>query len=184
MSGLEIFFASVNGVIILVTALIVWRYTRETYHLRKTTQEQTELLSEQMDLMREEFRLTLERFELDKVKHQLEVKKEVRALDPLLDFAGGNRNREGRTARMKFKNKGSTVKNLSVVSEGDFSIRVVPERVLIEGNDGYFDFSDLPRETQRGYFVLHYENLAGQQRSKRYEFIDGSFVEASEQDGI
>lgn len=70
-----------------------------------------------------------------------------------------------------------------VESEGDFTVQVNPSHTLTEGNQGYFQFTGLPADMEEGYFVLHYENLAGQKRSKRYKFIGGSFVEVTNNDG-
>lgn len=176
MSDTEIFFSAANLLVVSITAAIIWWYTRETNKLRKTTQEQTRILTDQVNLMREEFKLAIE-------KQQFEREKETRALDPLIEFAGGNRNRRDETARMKFENQGSTVKNLVVESEGDFAVQVTPSHTLSEGKQGYFEFRNLPADMEEGTFVLHYENLAGQKRSKRYKFISGSFVEVTNKDG-
>lgn len=142
----------IETIVLTLTAFIVFWYTRETYKLRKITNEQNLILAEQLNFMREKF--------------NVELTKETFLYEPIIEFKGGN------IKERQFINKGKTIKNLSVVTNQNFSVNIHPQEVIASGQKGFLRFGLLPKMfSEKLRFEIHYEDLTGKKGVKYYILI-------------
>jgi hypothetical protein len=172
MATFQILIEFANFLVLLFTALVVLKYTRETYKLRIAAQEQKALIAEQV-------LLASRTYELESKRHDFEMSKEVSLLDPILESQGSHyKEKNPHDAEINFINNGGTIKNISIHPKGNFKASIKPADVISSGRGGRIILSNVPYPDEQ-QFELRYENLAGQKRTKLYSYSKGHFIESS-----
>ena len=164
MSELEIFFESAGLVVLVVTAGILYWYTRETVGLRRAAQEQNGLLAEQI---REARKL-----------RKMQDEKDLSLLDPIIVYRGGTSG--GTQAEMHYENRGGAVKHVSVKPLSNFRVKISPPESIQRGERGTITVSKLSSPKERYRFQLTYENATGEVRHKIFQVSGSRFEEERE----
>lgn len=144
------FIMVIQTIVLAITSLIVYRYTKVTENIWKETKNQNEILAEQLKMMRE--------------KNLVEDKREKSILEPLLIYNGGGSSSTG--IEIRLINKGSTIRDINIKNlaiEHSYS----PKDILESDKEIRFHFarlpSDLPEQMQ---FLLEYKNKFGEKRQR------------------
>lgn len=94
--------------------------------------------------------------------------------DPFLVSGSGS---YGEEAKVWFRNDGSSIRNVSMESDGDFQVSLVPPGSIPAGCEGTMTISKYD-ESRDFYFRMRYETVAGEVLSKRYVFNNRTLQEA------
>lgn len=155
MSTSDLLMLSQTIILGVTAAILVW-YTFETYKIRKATSIQNTMMAEQLLIMQQTYKF--------------EKEKQISFIDPIFVDIGGHQGENWLTRRIT--NKGATVKNLSIVPEGNFSVKIESDNIFLTEQTSLIKLENLPTPLpDKLYFAIHYENQIGLKRIKTFAYL-------------
>jgi hypothetical protein len=153
-------------IILALTGIIVYWYTKETQKIRKETSNQNLIMTEQLRLMKESI------YEQDL--------KEQSLAEPLFQTINGIR--YPTKAEIKIINKGATIKNIKILKKDNFVMKFSSLTVIGSDEEVTARIAELPvPNPDKIFFQLEYDDKFGNRKTKDYSFALQGSLQISEE---
>jgi hypothetical protein len=151
----------VQTIILALTGIIIYWYTKETQKIRKETSYQNLMLAEQLRIMKDGL--------------NLQHKKEHSLAEPLFQSAGGFGSKE--KAEITLINKGATIKNVGIKDSGFINVGIYPSNVIGSDDKIKFTITNLPVPTpDKVTFEIHYDDQLGNHNDRRMSYYPSKLL--------
>lgn len=157
METSEIMFL-IQSFILVITAIIIYLYTRETSKIRKATERHNTLIAQQLQLMQE--------------RNNFETRQEISFVEPIFKYENAI---HGKTkSKSNFINVGGLIKDISIVALDNFIAKIEPKSVLRPNERGKIYFSHYPTPPKdKLRFEIHYKNQLGLRGRQTFYIVPG-----------
>ncbi len=160
-------FIFIQTVVLIVTCVVIYWYTKETSRIREETNKQNAILGKQVQIMEK----TLD----------FKLKKERGVIEPVFNVAGGSYN--PKSANFKFINRGGPAKKVKFMPQGTFQMEVNPSNLINTEDKFSVKVDNLPEPLPEIlYFEISYDNKLGESKTQTYSYYTegGKFLEVDE----